>query len=89
MFLSYVNTMNYFDSSFFKNGYGSCLMFFIYSLLLEVDKKQIETVEKILFGGYITFYFFKSQINWFCYLFLAPSCLVLFAIHKKMFITES
>lgn len=33
---------------FFEKGYGSCLIFFfIYSLLLEVDKKQIEVVEKI------------------------------------------
>lgn len=48
MFLSYICTVDDFDSFFFfEKEYDSCLIFKIYSLLLEEDKKQIEVVAKI------------------------------------------
>lgn len=66
MFLSYVSRVDDFNSFFFEKGYGPCLFFFIYSLVLKVGKKQIEVAEKIWFGGYITFYFLYPERNWFC-----------------------
>lgn len=51
------------DSFFLKKGYASCLIFFlfIYSLLLEVDKKQIEVVENFDLGAILHFISFTLK----------------------------